>query len=245
MEAAAKEPCFLRSERSPVFTRFCERVYGRMLNQYGTADMAQLDLLLESLALKPTSHVLDAGCGTGLTTQYLCEKSGSRFTGLDKSERSIARGLERAALPGRLTFTIGTMDALEFPPASFDAVVSIESLYFPKDLASTVGQFKALLRPGGRMGLFFTHFGEDPSTPESTKLGVALAGHGLTFTTHDLTEQDRRFWQRAKDVGESLKGEAEAEGNDDLLHLGETNVVLGMIAKGGHARYLYSVRMSS
>jgi len=79
----AKEPCFLRSERSPAFARFCERVHGKMLNQFGSADMDQLALLLTVLAPTPESHVLDAGCGTGVTTpnrKYLerfCRKNSS------------------------------------------------------------------------------------------------------------------------------------------------------------------------
>ena len=65
-EAIAKKPCYLRSEQSPSFIRYCERVYGTMLNQFGTADMEQLTLLLDVLRLPPGSTVLDAGCGTGL-----------------------------------------------------------------------------------------------------------------------------------------------------------------------------------
>ena len=223
MTTPATIPCYLRSERSPAFTRFCEQVYGRMLNQYGTADMAQIDLLLRELALSPGSHALDAGCGTGMTTEHLCRVSGARFTGVDNVQAAIERARARAeALPDRLDFALGSMDALEFPRGSFDAIVSIESLYFPKDLAATVGQFKVLLRPGGRMGLFYTHIGAGTASPQETKLGAALLANGLTYRTHDLTAEDVKFWQRAKEVGEALLAEAEAEGNGDLLHLGET-----------------------
>jgi ubiquinone/menaquinone biosynthesis C-methylase UbiE len=241
--APAKEPCYLRSERSPAFTRFCEAVYGRMLNQYGTADMEQLDLLVGALALGPGERALDAGCGTGLTTEYLATATGASFTGVDNVARAIERARQRAeSRPDRLSFVVGTMDALDLPARSFDAIVAVESLYFPKDLTATIRQFKDLLRPGGRMGLFFTHFGGKTATPSETRLGQSLALSGLPFEAHDLTEQDRRFWRRAKEVGESLLAEAEVEGNADLLHLGETQAVLDLIDKGGHARYLYLVR---
>jgi len=94
------------------------------------------------------------------------------------------------------------------------------------------------------MGLFFTHLGEAPASPEQTKLGVSLAANGLSFEAHDLTEADRRFWSRAKEVGERLETQAAAEAGDnsDLLHLGETRAVLDFMAKGGHARYLYLAR---
>jgi len=245
-ESPAKDPCFLRSERSPAFARFCERVYGKMLNQYGTADMEQLELLLKVLALKAGSHALDVGCGTGSTTQYLSDKTGAKFTGIDISEPSIRRALELAqASPDRLTFNVGTMDALDFPPASFDAVIAIESLYFPKDLAGAVSQFKTVLRSGGQMALFYTHIADAPGGavgPGDTKLATALRTSEIEFDAHDLSDSDRRFWQRSKQAAEELRADFQAEGNDDLTHLGETNAVLDLIRQGRHARYLYHVQ---
>jgi len=92
------------------------------------------------------------------------------------------------------------------PAASFDTVVAIESLHFPKDLTSTIGQLKALLRRGGQMGLFYTHLGDTRAAvaPEETKLGQALRANDLGFEAHDLTESDRDFWQRSKDAAEVL-----------------------------------------
>jgi hypothetical protein len=55
---------------------------------------------------------------------------------------------------------MGTMDALDFPLGSFDAVVVIDSLYSCKDLTATIGQFLRILRTGGQMGLFYTHIVE-------------------------------------------------------------------------------------
>ena len=231
--------------RSPAFGGFCEGLYGKMLNQYGTADMEQLGMLVKALGVDETSHVLDAGCGTGVTTAYLAAATGARFTGVDKEAQAIESARRRAgASAGRLAFTVGTMDALEFPVGSFDAIVSIESLYFPKDLTETVRQFKALLRPGGRMGLFFTHLGEKGASPGETRLGQSLTANALTFEAYDLSEADRRFWARAKEVGEQVRADAAAEegDNSDLLHLGETQAVLDFMTKGGHARYLYVAR---
>src|SRR5271165_7611833 len=145
----AKEPCYLRSERSPAFIRYCERVYGAMLNQYGTADIEQLTLMLDVLGRCPGSHVLDAGCGTGQTTPYLAEKSQARFVGIDIAEPAIGRAQELAASgPEGLAFKVATMDGLYFSPGSFDAVIAIESLYFCKDLVSTIAQLQKILRIG-------------------------------------------------------------------------------------------------
>src|SRR5271169_321404 len=187
-EMVAKQPCYLRSEQSLAFQRYCERVYGAMLNQYGTADMEQLHLVLDVLRLRPGSHVLDAGCGTGHTTRYLTERSQARFVGIDTAEPAIGRGQELAAdSPERLTFKVGTMDALDFSPSSLDAVIAIESLYFCKDLTSTIGQFQKILRTGGQMALFFTHVAG--STGESlaaadTRLGASLRANNIAFDVY-------------------------------------------------------------
>jgi cyclopropane fatty-acyl-phospholipid synthase-like methyltransferase len=243
----AKESCYLRSERSPAFIQYCERVYGRMLNQYGTADMTQLELLACVLALDAGQDVLDAGCGTGQTTMYLAERTGGRFTGIDRHEAAIRRAREvvSTSAQGRVTFEVQDMDALDMP-ASFDAVIAIESLYFPKDLTATIGQFKKSLRPGGQMGLFFTYFGDARASvdPGETKLGHALQANALSFTVHDLTDSDRQFWQRSKASADALRDAFDAEGNADLMHYGETTAVLDLIDKGGHARYLYHVRLA-
>jgi SAM-dependent methyltransferase len=243
----AKEPCYLRSERSPAFIRYCERVYGAMLNQYGTADIEQLTLMLDVLRLRPGSHVLDAGCGTGHTTRYLAEKSEARFVGIDTAEPAIGRAQQlEAARAERLAFKIGTMDALDFSPSSFDAVIAIESLYFCNNLISTIAQFQKILRTGGQMALFYTHIADstgDSLAAGDTKLGAALRANGIPFDAHDLSESDRRIWKLSKQVAEELYAEFEVEGNADLMHLSETDALLDLIQKGRHARYLYHARV--
>jgi ubiquinone/menaquinone biosynthesis C-methylase UbiE len=245
-ETPTKEPCYLRSEHSSASIQYCNRVYGKMLNQFGTADMDQLELMLSLLHLQQDTTVLDAGCGTGSTTKFLADRSGARFTGLDVSVRSIDRAMEFAKhCPERLAFVVGTMDALDFGPASFDAVVAIESLYFPKDLTRTLHQFHMALRPRGQMALFFTHIAEPGGglTAGDTKLASALRANHIVYEAHDLTESDCRFWRRAKEVGEELRAEFEAEGNGDLTRLGEADALLDFIKQGRHARYLYHVQL--
>lgn len=243
----AEKPYYLRSEQSTAFIRYCERVYGVMLNQYGTADVEQLGLLLDVLQLSPGSHVLDIGCGTGGTTRYLAEKSGARFVGIDSAEPAIGRAQEIAAVsPEWLAFKVGTMDALDFSPGSFDAVIAIESLYLCKDLTSTIGQFNKLLRTGSQMALFYTHITDGPGDRLSAthaKLGAALRANGIVFSVFDLSESDRRFWMRSKMVADEMRAEFEAEGNVDLIHLDETEARLDLIQEGRQARYLYHARV--
>ncbi len=243
------EPCYLRTQRSAAFATFFERVYGKNLNQYGTADMEQIQLLIDALRLKPGEEVLDAGCGTGETTEYLAAVTGARFTGIDTAERAIANAQERTRGNALVVFRRGDMNALDPELGTFDAVVAIESLYFAKDLAATFTQMKSLLRPGGRMGLFYTQVlrPDDPVemlAAGETKVARALKAAGLTFETHDLSESDRRFWTRSEAAVTELGAQFEAEGISDLSNgrAGEGKALLDLAEQGRARRYLYCVR---
>lgn len=86
---------FVRAERSQAFGRFCERVYGRNLTQFGTADMEQLEKLIAMLGLNEQSRALDVGCGIGATTEYFSDLTGARITGIDLAEPCVERARER------------------------------------------------------------------------------------------------------------------------------------------------------
>ncbi|HZQ34426.1 MAG TPA: class I SAM-dependent methyltransferase [Dehalococcoidia bacterium] len=93
------------------------------------------------------ASVLELGCGSGsTTTQRLAARF--RLTGVDLSERQIE--LIRRRIPAA-TFIHADMAAVEFPPASFDAVVAFYSIiHLPRtEHAGLLRRIAAWLRPGG------------------------------------------------------------------------------------------------
>src|SRR5438270_356408 len=73
-------------------------------------------------ALPPGARVLELGCGVGVpTTRQLTHRFA--VTGVDISAQHIA--LARRNVPAA-TFVQADMAALDFPPASFDAVAAVE-----------------------------------------------------------------------------------------------------------------------
>jgi len=210
--------------------------------------MEQIQLLLDALRLQPGEEVLDAGCGTGEMTEHLAGVTGARFTGIDTAERAIHNAQERTRGKAGVTFRRGDLNALDPSLGAFDAVVAIESLYFAKDLTATFTQLKSLLRPRGRMGLFYTQvlMPNDPVemlAAGETKVARALKTSGLAFETHDLSESDRRFWARSQAVIAELSAQFEAEGIGDLSQgrAGEGKAVLDLAEQGRVRRYLYCV----
>jgi cyclopropane fatty-acyl-phospholipid synthase-like methyltransferase len=97
--------------------------------------------------LEPGSSVLDLGCGSGDPADVEISKE-HRVTGVDLSQTQI--NLARQNVPaGR--FLHGDAGSVEFPPGSFDAVVSFYTLeHIPREEHKTVLQrIREWLRVGG------------------------------------------------------------------------------------------------
>lgn len=107
---------------------------------------AWVDLLFEHVG--PCRRILDLGCGCGVPAAQLLAARGAEVTGVDMSPVQIERA--RALLPA-CRFVCGDMCSAEFPPGSFDAVVSFYSIiHVPLDEQPALfGRIAAWLAPGG------------------------------------------------------------------------------------------------
>lgn len=102
---------------------------------------------LELLGDEP-GEVLDAGMGPGRLCEALCAR-GWRVSGVDPAPGRVARA--RARLPDAVDrLHEGRLEALPFPDASFDAVVSTGAIEYAADRAAAVSELARVLRPGGR-----------------------------------------------------------------------------------------------
>ena len=87
--------------------------------------------LIDLCAIDSTKHVLDVGCGVGMTPAYLVQQTGCRVIGLDLRSSMVRRAVERAnrqALGGRATFVVADARYLPFQPNTFDVVMA-ESVF--------------------------------------------------------------------------------------------------------------------
>jgi SAM-dependent methyltransferase len=236
---------------SPTSATFCERVYGRNLCQHGFMDMIQLARLLDVLALRPAERVLDLGCGNGLIAEYISDSTGATIHGLDYIPEAIHQAKERtAAKRRRLTFDVGDIGQLSYPDASFDAVVAVDTLYFG-DLQHDITEIARLLRPGGRLGAYYSHtlrfapgYGPDSLQPDETPLARALRKAGLEFRAWDVTAEDLAHAERRLRALADLEAAFAAEGNQFLFEnrLGEARGVKQAVEEGTHVRCLYLAR---
>jgi len=239
---------------SPVHALFCERAFGLDLGQHGFADMAQLDELVEATDMCKGQRVLDLGCGDGRITEYLSDRTGAHLTGLDYIPKAIRLARERTtAKADRLAFVVGDVNALNLPAGEFDAILSIDTIYFSQDYAWTIGQLAAALRPGGRMAFLYSYGWEPGAPPEAfdaatlapdrTPLAEALRANGLGYRTQDWTAADCGLARSRRRILEELEPQFRAEGLDFVCEnrMGEAQGIATGCDLGLHRRYMVCV----
>ena len=244
---------FTEAPRSPAYARLCEALYGKNLCQAGFSDMAQLEALLGVMDLGEGQRALDLGCGVGMVAEYISDVTGAYVSGMDYIPDAIAQAQARTVSKReRLSFHVGNLDALPFPPGSFDALISIDTLYMPNDLDSTLAQMCSLLSPGGRMAVFYIEMIGDPHgsreslRADRTPLGLALQRAGLAYRTWDFSAETYALMQRKRQIAEAMRADFAAEGRsflcDHLITESESNPAPFDPQTSTMSRYLYVVQ---
>jgi SAM-dependent methyltransferase len=94
-------------------------------------------------------RVLEVGCGRGGGASYLTRTlNPASYVGLDLNESGIRFCRRRHQVP-RLQFVHGNAEDLPFPPASFDAVINVESSHCYPHFDRFLNEVARVLRPGG------------------------------------------------------------------------------------------------
>jgi len=116
---------------------------------------------LAALGLRQGESILDAGCGTGLLLEQeaLAVGAGGRAAGIDSSPDMLAHAEARCAGLGQVTLQQGSVDALPFDDAGFDALSCAQTLLYVEQLEQTLGEYHRVLRPRGRLAIVETDWG--------------------------------------------------------------------------------------
>ena len=109
--------------------------------------------LAENADLQAGWRVLDVATGSG-NAAIAAARRGCKVTGLDYVPALLERGRARAAAEHLdITFVEGDAEALPFPDASFDAVLSIFGTMFAPDHAKTARELARVCRADGHIAL--------------------------------------------------------------------------------------------
>ncbi len=123
------------------------------------------DRCLELAAIQNGEDVLEVAVGTGLAFERILQANPSgRNEGIDLTEAMLIRAEKKAARSGSSHYRLRVGDAydLDFPDDSFDVLINnyMFDLLPQQDFLTVLGEFKRVLRPGGRLAMVNMTIGE-------------------------------------------------------------------------------------
>jgi SAM-dependent methyltransferase len=105
------------------------------------------------LQLKPGTRVLDVACGSG-NLSIPAARAGAIVTGVDIAPNLLTTARARAQSKGvYIQFNEGDAEALPYPDASFDEIVTMFGAMFAPQPHLVVKEMARVCRPGGRVSM--------------------------------------------------------------------------------------------
>lgn len=181
--------------RKPHTTEPAPETSGRLIrwaNHYDTfvrvltfgRDRAIREMTVDMARIQSGDSILEVGCGTGEVTLAARARAGSsgRVCGIDPAPEMIDVARSKAMRAGvAIDFRVGVIEALAYPDASFDVVLSSLMMHhLPPDVKRQgLAEVRRVLKPGGH--LFVLDF-QRPKTFFG-RLSVGVAIHSMTDTS--------------------------------------------------------------
>ena len=160
--------------------------------------------------LPEKARVLDVGCGTGVPVARHLTESGCEVVGIDMSKKMVAVAAQNVP---EATFMQMNMTELDFPPESFDGLISCYAIiHVPRECHAAIFQaFYSALKPEGTMlvsvacwaweevatymgeKMFWSH--HDPAVTESL---IIEAGFVIEFGRAVESGDEKHHWILAR-----------------------------------------------
>jgi ubiquinone/menaquinone biosynthesis C-methylase UbiE len=188
--------------------RFWERkatLYDRSMKLLGRPLPRMLELTAAGVA--GASDVLEVAAGTGIVTAAIAPRSG-RVISTDYADAMLTMLRQRVAREhlSNVDCARANLYALDYAPASFDAVVAANILHLIPDLTGALAALVRVLRPGGRLiAPTFCH--DETRVSRVASRIVALIGQPMhrRFTSESLRRALERGGLRI-DRSETIPG---------------------------------------
>jgi SAM-dependent methyltransferase len=112
--------------------------------------------LVHMCHIGPGKHILEVGCGVGMTAWRLAKEYDCYLVGIDHSEEMVDWSRKRAArenVVDRTEFRVADAQELPFEDDKFDIVICESVTAFPEDKQKAVDEYARVTRLGGYIGL--------------------------------------------------------------------------------------------
>ena len=140
------------SELGPAYFEF-QALFGATKHAGGLTATKEL---LELCHVDESSHVLDVGCGVGMTPVYMAKQLGCRVVGVDLRESMIEQARARATREGleqQVELRVADARNLPFEDALFDVVMGESVASLLADKQTGIKEFVRVTKPGGYVGI--------------------------------------------------------------------------------------------
>lgn len=110
----------------------------------------------EKLGLRAGQRVLDVASGKGESAIFLAQTFGCEVVGVDFGAENVKQASarsEEAKIGHLVSFRQGDAEKIDFPDASFDAVICECAFCTFPDKTAAASEFVRVLKPGGKVGL--------------------------------------------------------------------------------------------
>lgn len=241
----AYEAFYTMAEKSKAFQAFCKEAFGEDFSQDGFSNIEQVNMILQYIPQKENVHIWDIGCGNGKMLGYLQRKTGVYIHGFDYSDSAIENAKD--LFPFNSDFKAGVIGEVDYKE-TFDVIISMDTMYFAKDMALFVSQIKQWLKEDG---IFFVGYQEGEVMPKTknvktTVLAKALEQNDMKYEAMDITEKTYELLKKKRAAALLHKEKFEAEGHRnwfDML-IGQTECAEKSFEqfKEEMARYIFVIR---
>ena len=214
----AYEEFYTMAGISKAFQKFCKDAFGEDFSQDGFSDIEQINMILQYIPQKENVHILDIGCGNGKMLGYLQRKTGAYIHGFDYSDSAIKNAKD--LFPLNSDFKVEVIGEVDYKE-KFDVIISMDTIYFAKDMTHFVSQIKQWLKEDG---VFFVGYQEGEVMPKTesaktTVLTKALEQNGMNYKVVDITEQTYELLNKKRAAALLHKEEFEAEGHKNWFDM--------------------------
>lgn len=165
----------------------------------------------ELLKLAREGWYLDIGCGNGYTVRWAAEAAPDGWAvGIDLSPAMVERARTASSGMSNVEFQVATFPDTALPHGCFDAVLSMEVVYYLPDLHDALREIARLLVPGGRFACVVDYYEENPASHgwpgelgvEMTLLDAAGWRHALERVGLSVVLQERVTQPAAEGLAE-------------------------------------------